>query len=296
MTRHLVFVHGRAQEGKESVGLKQEWIQAWKKGLAKSGLEIPIADSDIHFPYYGDTLDQMVQGKSVAAAAQVVVRGNELTAEQDEFMREYLAEVQAQALITDADVMAELNAAVSERGVLNWGWVQSLLSVLDRRVPLASGASVALFTNDVFKYLNVEKIRSTIEKGVLSAFTPGTETVVVSHSLGTVVAYNVLNALASVNSLKVPLFMTLGSPLAVKVIKKTIRPIKHPACATHWFNAMDDRDVVSLFPLDAENFDVAPPIENKTDVDNDTPNRHGISGYLGDAVVAKRIYDALVMQ
>ena len=60
---------------------------------------------------------------------------------------------------------------------------------------------------------------------------------------------------------------------------------------------MDERDVVALyslepafFPLDPAN----PPIENKRDVRNRTRNRHGISGYLDDKEVAKRIYDALV--
>jgi len=36
-----------------------------------------------------------------------------------------------------------------------------------------------------------------------------------------------------------------------------------------------------------------PAIENKNDVANDTSNHHGITGYLKDPVVAKRLYDAL---
>ena len=295
MTRQLVFVHGRAQQGKESVGLKQEWIQAWKKGLAKSGLEIPVSDSDIHFPYYGDTLDQMVKGMSAAEAARVIVRGLESGGAREEFIRDYLAEVQRRAGITDHEVSTALDPAVLERGVLNWEWVQGILSLLDKKVPFASSASVALFTEDVFKYLNQHEIRTTMDEGVRQAFAPGVETVVVAHSLGTVVAYNVLSEKTSARELAVPTLITLGAPLAVKVIKKSIRPIEHPACVGHWFNAMDQRDVVSLFPLDADNFDVSPAIENKTDVDNDTPNRHGIAGYLGDPVVARRIHDALLM-
>ena len=31
----LVFVHGRAQEGKDAIALKAEWIAAWRKGLDK---------------------------------------------------------------------------------------------------------------------------------------------------------------------------------------------------------------------------------------------------------------------
>ena len=60
---------------------------------------------------------------------------------------------------------------------------------------------------------------------------------------------------------------------------------------------MDNRDVVALHPLDTSNLPIYPEnpaIENKTDVRNRTDNRHGIAGYLDDAEVARRIYNALV--
>jgi hypothetical protein len=79
----------------------------------------------------------------------------------------------------------------------------------------------------------------------------------------------------------------------VKAIKAALAPIEHPQCVTRWFNAMDERDVVALFPLTAERFNVDPAIENKNDVRNHTSNRHGISGYLDDAEVARRIHTAL---
>lgn len=295
MNRQLVFVHGRSQQRKDSIALKKEWIDAWKAGLARSGLELPIAEDAIRFPYYGDTLDQMSRGLSADEAARIVVRGEDLDRDEEAFMREYLREVQEKAGVADAEVAAAVDPLVRERGPLNWGWVQGILSVLDRNVPGASGASVALFTNDVYQYLSNARIGGTLDAGVRSAFAPGVETVVVSHSLGTVVAYNVLRAQGAEGELKVPLFVTLGSPLGVTVVKRRVqpRPIGHPRCAAHWFNAMDERDVVALYPLDTENFDVDPAVENKTDVDNPTSNRHGISGYLGDPVVARRIHEAL---
>lgn len=293
MTRELVFVHGRAQERKDSIGLKKEWIDAWKEGLAKSGLQMPIAEDRIRFPYFGDTLVQMASGKSAEEAARIVVRGDAADRQKEEFLRDYLTEVQEKARISDAEVDAVLDPQVRERGVLNWGWVQGILSVLDRKLPGASGASVALFTSDVYQYLHADNVRKALDDGVRTAFTAGRESVVVSHSLGTVVAYNVLKREGAERDLKVPLFVTLGSPLAVTVVKKRLRPIGHPSCAQRWFNAMDERDVVALFPLSPEHFDVDPAIENKTDVDNPTENRHGISGYLADAVVARRIHDAL---
>jgi hypothetical protein len=94
--------------------------------------------------------------------------------------------------------------------------------------------------------------------------------------------------------------VTVGSPLAVTEIRKTLRalaPCRCPQRVGAWFNALDERDVVALYPLDASNFPldpVNPAIENKRDVRNKTENRHGIAGYLDDAVVARRIHEALI--
>lgn len=293
MTRQLVFIHGRAQQEKDSIELKKTWVDAWRRGLAASGLSLPLADADIRFPYFGDTLDQLVQGRPADQAAQVIVRGTDETADEQAFMRAILDEMAEHAGVTDEMARAGASADAIARGPQNWGWVQGILSALDQHVPGASGASVALFTKDVYQYLKNPGIRDPIDTGVRSAFRPGVETVVVSHSLGTVVALNVLRRDGDPGGWKVPLFVTLGSPLAVKVIKKSLAPISHPRCAAKWFNAMDERDVVSLYPLDSGHFGVSPAIENKTDVNNDTSNRHGISGYLSDPVVARRIYDAV---
>lgn len=293
MTRKLVFIHGRAQQNKDSKALKGEWIAAFREGLAKNGLELPIAETDIRFPYYGDTLDQLVGGASPDEAAKVIIRGPESEAEK-EFIRAVLDEVRKKAGITDAEIDAEIPAQVLERGPLNVGWVQAILKVIDRRVPFGSGTSVALFTKDVFQYLNKPVIRKTIDEGVMKAMNANEPTVVVSHSLGTVVAYNVLQGMGAAQHWDVPLFVTVGSPLAVTQIRQSISPTKHPQCAKKWFNAFDERDVVSLYPLQPPHFHVNPAITNKTDVKNHTENRHGIAGYLDDPVVAKTIHDALV--
>ena len=44
-----------ATASKDSVALKREWIDAWRAGLAKGGLDLPIARVGHPFPYYGDT-------------------------------------------------------------------------------------------------------------------------------------------------------------------------------------------------------------------------------------------------
>ena len=293
MTRQLVFVHGRSQQGKDPAALKQVWIDAWKAGLEKGGLEMPITDQDIRFPFYGDTLAGLTEGLSPAEVARIVIKGDNVDSLETQFIRAMLMEIQMQSGVTDEQVREIADGPV-EKGILNWEWVQNILEAIDTHVPGASGASLALATRDVYKYLNHEGIQGIIDQGVANAITPGVETVVVGHSLGTVVTYNLLKNQGQEKGRKVPSYITLGSPLAVKAIKQKVSPIKHPACVGNWFNAMDERDIVALYPLDSDHFAIDPAIENKLDVDNPTVNRHGITGYLSDAVVARRIHDALV--
>lgn len=292
MSKRLVFIHGRAQEHKDALALKGEWLDALRAGLAKNQLTLPLAETDIKFPYYGQTLFDLVS--NAATVAEVVVRGGGAADDEQRFQQAVLQEVQQAAGITDDQVQQALASDVRERGPLNWEWVQGILKAIDQNVPGASAASIALATRDVYQYLKNPSLRNTIEAGVRQAMVPGVPTVVVSHSLGTVVAFNLLKREGAAQGWQVPMLVTLGSPLAIKAIKAALAPIEHPACVGHWFNAMDERDVVALYPLDTARFDVSPAIANKTNVQNHTSNRHGIAGYLDDAEVAQRIHAALL--
>jgi hypothetical protein len=303
MTMELVFIHGRAQQGKDSAALKQEWVECLAKGLAANDPPLPAIEADrIRFPFYGDALDQMTKGTPPDEAAEVIMRGEpELDDSARRFMFEVFEEIRTTYEIPDDEVSAQAGVPVTERGPLNWPWIRGILQRLDK-VPQLSAATIALATYDVFQYLTNGVIRRRIDRGILQAMTPGIESVVVGHSLGTVVAYTLLLREGTPRGWKVPLFVTVGSPLAVNAIRDRAPGVgevggnRTPSCATAWFNAMDPRDAVALHPLTVEHFRLnpaEPAIANKTDVDNPTSNRHGISGYLGDPVVAKRIYTAL---
>ncbi len=182
MSKQLVFVHGRSQENKDADALKREWIDAFREGLAKNQLDFPIAEVDIRFPYYGDTLYDLTKDKPEEEVAEVIVRGDGADDdEQQRFVRAVLQEVKEAAHITDAQLEEITNRDVVERGPLNWEWVQGVLRAIDRYVPGGSGASIAIATNDVYQYLKNPVIQSIIDDGVRSAFTPGVETVVVGH-------------------------------------------------------------------------------------------------------------------
>lgn len=307
--KQLVFVHGRSQEDHDAAALKKRWMDAWAVGLQKSGLQIPVPPEAIRFPYYGNTLRDLVEGKSIEQAARVIVKGAEADSEAAAFLREMLEEYVARNRISETDIRLQMGpeGTVTTMGPQNWGWVQAVLRTLDTRTG-SGGALIAAATNDVYQYLTNSACRKHIEDGVERALDlgveaadgsaqplpAGTESVVVSHSLGTIVAYTLLQRRSKANVGKVPLLVTLGSPLGIRAVRSKLKPISHPSCVGKWFNAMDPNDVVALYPLDARNFGIDPEIENKTDVVNHTSNQHSIHGYLDDPVVAKRIHDAVI--
>ena len=295
MTRELVLVHGRAQQGKDSVALKAEWIESLRAGLAASGLDLPVPESAIRFPYYGDTLEDLVAGRSGDAVADVVVRGTGDDEAAQAFLEEVVLEVQeGRGLPPDAVHEAAGSQEVLGRGFQNSRLVLGILRALDRHVPHASGPALALATSDVYHYLHNPGIGRAIAEGVRAAMTPGAESVVVGHSLGSVVAYRLLKEEGPAAGWRVPHLITLGCPLGVGAIRRRLAPVGHPSVAGAWFNAFDPHDVVALRPLRDPWFGIDPAVTNKDDVLNETPNQHGISGYLEDAEVARRIHDALV--
>jgi hypothetical protein len=286
----LIFIHGRSQQGKDPVKLQQNWEETWEEGLAKAGLKRPD-NVTVSFPFYGDLLDEMVKKVNAPLDENIATKGDQPDPGELAFRYELLTEMQNEVGISDAEVQALIPAGVpQEKGPLNWRWVHAILKTLDR-TPLRDKL-LDEFTRDVFVYLGFPNVTKAIDNVVLPELPQGT-CVVVAHSLGTVVGYNALSKAAATT--KVTRYITLGSPLGIRAIKNKLRsPLAMPPCTASWFNARDPDDVVPLFPLDADHFDIAPPIVNKNDVDNKTDNQHGIAGYLNDPEVARQIHAALI--
>jgi pimeloyl-ACP methyl ester carboxylesterase len=279
----LVMVHGRAQEGQDPVVLKKEWMDALGYGAARANVGIPPGTT-VAFPYYGDRLVALLAELATPLGMEINAKGPNPDADQ------VLRDIAVAVGVTDDDVRRELAGAPTPKGPRNWEWVQATLRAIDR-IPGLNSHAIDLFTRDVYAYLQYPGIRAAID-GIVRAAIGNDPCVVLAHSLGTVVAYNVLVQRDPAPPL--PRLVTVGSPLGIRGIKRKLDPpLRHPACVTHWFNAYDDRDVVALVPLDARNFDVTPPVENKSDVMNFTDNRHGIAGYLADPVVARRVVELL---
>jgi pimeloyl-ACP methyl ester carboxylesterase len=282
----LVLVHGIAQQGRDPQTIKKEWLDALEKGLGR-----PLAPTiDVALPFYGDVLAGFARQLNVPLTSEIHARGDET---QDEFLRfqaELADDLRQGAGVTDAQIDAEYGNDPQERGPLNWKWVQAILRAIDKSSPSANAKAIETFTRDVFLYTRRAGVRDAIDEIVSGSLTDQ-PTVVVGHSLGSVVAFSVLGR--DTRTLHVPLYLTVGSPLGVRAVRDEYRPLRRPKPITNWYNAFDTHDVVALYPLDDTNFPVRPPIDNNSTVTNGTDNRHGISGYLNDKKVGAKIAEFL---
>ena len=216
------------------------------------------------------------------------------TSQDDEFLAfqaMFADAVRQRAGITDGQVDAEYGNNPEARGPLNLAWVQAILRAIDKNSPGLNQKSLETFTRDVFLYTTRAGVRDEIDRIVAAKLTDE-PTVVIGHSLGTVVAYSVLCTRSP---------RAEGAPLRHRRLAargpRDPRPVPAPALAgarsapgttrsTHATSWRSTR-------WTANNFPVLPAIENYNRVNNSTDNHHGIVGYLDDRDVAKRVVNAL---
>jgi pimeloyl-ACP methyl ester carboxylesterase len=280
----LVLVHGRSQHGKDPIALRREWTDALEVGFDRAGVRATI--SEVAFAYYGDLLADLVERVERDLPADIATRGAgsgppsyALT------QRAILADLVAGAGITEEQITAELGD-VHARDPQNWGWVLAAVRTLSR-IPGLDGRVIDTWLQDVSLYVTNQAVQRAVDQVVASEL-DATPFVLVAHSLGTVVSYNVLRSPQRTAQCRG--LVTLGSPLGISAIRNRLpTPTTYPPDLLSWFNAFDRADIVALRPLDDNFFPTDPPIENHAEVANFTHDRHGIAGYLADSTVATTI-------
>jgi hypothetical protein len=141
--------------------------------------------------------------------------------------------------------------------------------------------------------------RIVVEKTVLDRLDAGGGPfVIIAHSQGSMVAYDVLRRLKRTD-VEVPLFLTIGSPLGMTEVQDAIRQwtgggLPFPPCVKRWVNIADRLDPVAL-DTDISN-DFSGDIENISDfrLNPDSPRHpHSATGYLRTIAVRDAVREAV---
>lgn len=234
----IVGVHGIAQQVRGPEVLRAAWVPALRDGVALSGLEPPDA-ADLEIAFYGD-LFRAKDGKAVGDPLYVA------TDVEEGFEQELLEAWWAEAAATDDAVpgpgdTTKLRTPKTAQRALNALSQSRFFAGLTERLIIG-------FIKQVHVYLSDESVRAKIQARVERAVSPGT-TVLIGHSLGSVVAYEAACAHPGWDLALV----TLGCPLGIRnlVFERLQPPPEHghgmfPEGAATWTNIADPGDVVAL--------------------------------------------------
>ncbi|MFE1795182.1 hypothetical protein ACFW9L_03350 [Streptomyces sp. NPDC059517] len=312
----LLFVHGIGRL-RDTAAEHREWLEALAAGAKSAGMAdiLPILTRgdlcDVTFANYSDLFNRPgSQGQSTEGLDEhaVAVMAELLNAVLEELSDTFPAGGGSPEAFVLRDARFQLDAVVEQRQTQGLGEIgRRLVAITTTMLRLPGVRRSAQWMNgqafffqlaQVGRYLDRRTSKASVGVAVrarlLDGLDPSRPVVVVSHSLGTVVAYEALHDFAGT----VPLWVTLGSPLALGTVvldRLVPRPATCPEVTASWLNFWDRDDVVAGRPQLAKwigpNSDGVEAVTKR--VDSAGVWTHTATKYLKHAVVARPVIEAL---
>ncbi|MBX5451441.1 hypothetical protein [Thermogemmatispora sp.] len=329
----IVCVHGRSEQWHLKDQLLAEFQGGILEGLERLPTPVAIGRERILLAFYGDLFlpDAVLTSTAGGTAGQRLSAAATWSGAVSSYRGSTVQSAQCTAH-TAADPLYQINVArailreAHRRGLIESGgagrdqhlpqavapysgggliWLHSLLVHILQGLEHIFGAPrelLRLFVSDVDLYLHNAALRAQVMGRVLALLRQQADRsiIVVAHSLGTVVAYDVLN---THREIPIAAFITLGSPLGLSpfIYQELLPPVppgqKHPfpTNVATWHNFYDPNDIVALVSGLAPLFP-GPPGQAVicTPVQNNPSDPHSLTGYLIQRAVAQAINNALV--
>ncbi|WP_205661083.1 hypothetical protein [Amycolatopsis vastitatis] len=281
----IACVHGIGQQAAGEQSLSQTWVPALLDGLTRADQGDAATADDVAMGFYGDLF---------RPAGELLTVGDPMftAADVDPGLEEELllawwreaARVDPKVAPPEADTLVRAP-----------GSVQAALRQLSRSRFFGGLALRAMVFDlkQVRRYLQDPRLRDAARAAVRKLITAETR-VVVAHSLGSVVAYEVL---AAMPDHQVQALVTLGSPLGIaNLIFDRLDPTPHDGLGAWpgsdtlvWTNVADRGDVVALEKDLRPRF--GPRVVNA--VVHNGARAHAVAAYLTDKLTGTAIADGL---
>ena len=259
----IILVHGIDQEGQSAMILESQWLPSLARGTREAGFpEIAdriwkspggAGDIKVRMAFYANLFlrpGMMGTDSTDEPSFDQAELANELALEwlwrcatrvSNQLTRR-IAETELANLQTDLahDEMGVRSAIrLAGTSLARLPWFANLgMSFAERFVNRALAQVTSYLTNDA--------VRAAAQRSVLDLISPETR-IILGHSLGSVVAYEVAHQLEQ----PLPLLVTLGSPLGLDTIvypRLRPQPPSFPPLVRRWVNVADHDDLVAADP------------------------------------------------
>lgn len=290
----IIFIHGMNQQNYTAHRLKEHWLKVFKLGLKQMPCKVNVRDLHIHMPFYGDLMTKYQLSNQLDLNTLLpksffnnyfpinVHPSNPPTREHTPFVP---------LLRPSTD---QTDKSFSERLYLTSQLVKDRvlkeLVVLLNNFPKLHESLIQQFLIETYMYLSNLEFMEEVHQRILKKMREDEEYIVVGHSLGSVIAFQLLSDPSYQFSVK--RFVTLASPLSFRVIQSKLpRPISRPPCIYgDWFNFYSQDDFLTAFPLCEAPFNFEPAIINQK-IYTFANQPHEILGYLQHPSVIKAIIE-----
>jgi len=235
----IVAVHGIGQQLKGEETLRAEWLPALRDGLRRVPASLPNDDS-LCCAFYGDFFRE--KGKKSLGEAPPFDAGD-----VEDWEHELLVELWGEAArvepgVRSPEARTKLRAPRTAQRALNALSASAFFAGIAER-------AVIFDLKQLRRYLDDSAVRQEVQARVAAGVSPETS-VLIGHSLGSVVAYE---ALCAHPEWPVKMLVTLGSPLGIRnLIFERLQPPPTngvgcwPPSVKRWINIADGGDIVAL--------------------------------------------------
>ncbi len=212
----VLMIHGIGQEGSTQKELLEKWTESLHK--VSPGL---LANAETRMAYYGTTLANWANGDTAVGMGTGATDVNIGDADEIAFLTSALQEAAEVQNLTDADIAsAEQDAAEAvAMDSMTGRFLVGLVRALEKISPL-KGSLLLRVVKQGHTYLSSPGAGTAVDN-LVRPYLKESPQVVITHSLGTVVAFKLLREIQkSGTDIEIPLLITMGSPLGAAVRKK----------------------------------------------------------------------------
>ncbi len=297
MAMKIIFIHGMNQQNYNAESLKQHWLDIFKLGINELHLPVAIEKLNIALPFYGDLITKHQLSNSFDLDAFLPKSLLDFHLHKGVQAKPSFVVTPTASIPLLPYFMPDQNLKLSTRLYLASQLVKDKalkeFSLILNNFPKLHESLIHKFLIETYLYLANPEFMNEVHQRILASLEQGEEHIIVSHSLGTVIAYNLLQQLKSEYCIQ--RFITLGSPLAFRVIQsKLTQPIVRPEHLNgDWHNFYSPDDFLTTFPLVDYPFNFSPEIIN-TSISTFVNSPHEITGYLQHPAVIQNILEPIL--
>ncbi|HIF9528289.1 TPA: hypothetical protein ACX6S4_000614 [Photobacterium damselae] len=237
MNKHYIAIHGRSNKPPAHI-LEDSWLRAINDGRKQTTQSL-INKSQFSMAYYADVFYQQP-----------------LYFDPEPYLPDIPTNHSPIPLAVDEDHLSEMMEQNKWR--LDNRFFEPLLSEFGvyRALNYLSKPLLRYWLTDVYHYFHDPAFALEIEKPLIRLLQQYRHhsITLISHSLGTVIAYNVLQKLAAqrtTQDITIDKWITLGSPLGLASVKAQLKrnlqgSLAVPENVSAWLNYSDKRDIVCI--------------------------------------------------